>query len=97
MGRVSSKSSVESNSLRLAGSDSVSYASWMALNFSSIADLVSSSAIAAPALSGWCSRADFLYAAVQAGCLRMGGPFCRWTLQLQWLRICHGGLKSPAA
>ena len=63
MGRVSSKSSVESNSLRLAGSDSVSYASWMDLNFSSMADLVSSSAVAAPALSGWCSKADFLYAA----------------------------------
>ncbi len=37
----------------------------MDLNFSSMADLVSSSAVAAPALSGWCSKADFLYAAVQ--------------------------------
>jgi len=57
MGSVSSKSSVESNSRRRAGSDSVSYASWIALKRSSMAALRSSPADAAPALSGWCSSA----------------------------------------
>ena len=58
-GSVSSKSSTESNSRRRAGSDSVSYASWMALKCSSMAALRASSAAAAPALSGWCSSAAF--------------------------------------